>query len=89
MELEQPLAGGAIGFKTGEVRNNELIYSYAIFELPQGVLSGEWAISNPAQALSHANLYGVQTSAVPLPAPLVLLLSALFGLCAMRARKRA
>lgn len=75
----------AIGFKSG---NGQLDPDWAIFLLPDGVTSGTWAISGK-QALSHVNLYGIQgTTVVPLPVPIVLLGSALFGLGLLGWRRR-
>jgi hypothetical protein len=60
-----------IAFKTGQGGNPDLDPDWAAFSLPNGVTSGDWAISGQQQ-LSHANLYG---KVVPAPAAVWLFLT--------------
>ncbi len=66
----------AIGLKAGS--------GYAVFSL-NDVISGNWEIT---KGLSHANLYGVQVQAVPLPAAAWLFGSALLGLAGAGYRRK-
>ncbi|MCG6864319.1 MAG: VPLPA-CTERM sorting domain-containing protein [Thiogranum sp.] len=68
-----------IAFKSGE---GQLDPDWAAFSLPNGVTSGEWAISGN-QELSHANLYA---QAVPVPAAVWLFGSGLLGLVGVARR---
>lgn len=74
-----------LAFKSG---NGQLNPDWAAFLVPDGVTSGDWAISDK-QALSHANLYAQKVPAsIPLPAAGILLVGALGGLAALRRRRR-
>ena len=71
-----------IAFKSGE---GQLDPDWAAFLLPNGVVTGTWAITGN-QALSHANIYA---QVVPLPAAAWLFLSAMGGLFGIKRFKRA
>lgn len=80
----------AIGFKSGE---GQLDPDWAVFGLPDDILSGSWAIASGRQSLSHAVLYGTITRdvtppPVPVPAAGMLLVGGLGMLGAMRARRK-
>lgn len=70
-----------VGLKSGEGR---FAPDWAAFLLPVGVTSGTWAISS--QGLSHIVLYG-KVTAVPVPAAVWLLGSALVSVGAAGRRK--
>jgi hypothetical protein len=75
----------AIGFKSGGGQN---ALSAFVFKLPSGVTSGDWDFSFQ-QALSHANLYGIEGTATPIPLPAAgwMLISGLAGLGFLGRRK--
>ena len=77
----------ALGLKSG---NGQLDPDYAIFGL-NGATSGSWSILNGNQPLAHANLYkmAVDTTAIPLPASLPLLMGGIAGLGFISRRRRA
>lgn len=85
-----PVAGFkyALGLKSGQ---GQLDPDWAVIELPLGTLGGQWKIASGNQSLSHANLYKMAVSEVPLPASLPLLLAGLagFGLLGRKARNAA
>jgi hypothetical protein len=72
-----------LAFKSGE---GQIDPDWAAFLLPTDIVSGLWSILVGNQSLSHANLYAqidpnyVPPGEVPLPAGIVLLLSALGGI---------
>lgn len=73
-----------IAFKSGQ---GDLDPDWAAFALPAGVTSGLWSIISGEQSLSHANLYAKECpgecsplETVPLPAGILLLISAIGGL---------
>jgi hypothetical protein len=78
-----------IGFKMGG-NQNRLLTAFA-FLLPAGITSGEWSFSDQ-NALSHANIYGLEADEPPAPVPVPaagwLLFAGLGGLVAMRRRVR-
>jgi hypothetical protein len=74
-----------LAFKSG---NGQLDPDWAAFLVPDGVTSGDWAISG-RQALSHVNLYAQKVpAAIPVPAAGFLLAGALGWLAALRRRRR-
>jgi len=75
----------AIGFKSG---SGQIDPDWAIFELADNTLTGNWSISE--QALSHAILYGfgTPTNEVPEPATGALLGLGMLGAAVVSRRKK-
>ena len=76
----------ALGLKSGEGQRDP---DWAVIELPLGTTGGQWQIAAGNQSLSHANLYKMAVSQVPLPASLPLLLGGIGGLAFLSRRRRA
>jgi hypothetical protein len=79
------LTNAFIALKSGE---GQLDPDFALFSIPDGILSGSWSIDAGNQSLSHISLYGTLVPAtVPVPAAGLLLIGALGGLAALRRRR--
>lgn len=76
----------ALALKSGQ---GQLDPDWAVFELALGTTGGQWKIASGNQSLSHANLYKMAVSTVPLPASLPLLFGALAGLGVISRRRKA
>lgn len=80
------LTNAFLALKSG---NGQLDPDFALFSIPDGILSGSWSIAAGSQSLSHISLYGTLVPAtIPLPAAGFLLIGALGGLGLASRRRR-